>query len=217
MRLSGEMPPGRQRETRRCRLRGFPPFDAGANLRRPDWNRRYLRGEHVDDPPLPLFVTTVAGLSPGRALDLACGPGRHALHLAERGWDVTAVDSSRVAVDLLRSRAAAAAVALDARVADLERGGFAIEEEAYDLICDVFYLQRDLFPKIRSGLRPGGLFFGVVHLVDENAPPMNPAFLLDRGELPGLFGGWEVLHYAESAPQRGHRRCAAELVCRKPR
>jgi SAM-dependent methyltransferase len=162
------------------------------------------------------LVTTLEGLRPGRALDIACGPGRHSLLLAERGWEVTAVDSSPVAIELLRSRAAGAGVAVDARAANLERHEFRIEERAYDLICDAFYLQRDLFPEIRAGLRSRGLFFGVIHTVDENAPPMNPVFLLEPGELRSFFNGWEILHYAESAPQRGHRRCAAEMVCRKP-
>ena len=127
-----------------------------------------------------------------------------------------AVDSSRVAIDLVRSRAADADVVVDARAANLERREFRIEEGAYDLICDTFYLQRDLFPEIRAGLRAGGLFLGVIHMVDENAPPMKPAFLLEPGELRSFFHGWDILHYAENAQQRGHRRCAAELVCRKP-
>jgi SAM-dependent methyltransferase len=171
----------------------------------------------LDDAPLPLLAETAAALAPGVALDLACGPGRHALYLAECGWSVTAVDKSRVAVDLLRSRAAARGFEIDARLADLETREFAIAPAAYDLICDTFYLQRDLFPSIRAGLRGGGIFLGVVHVEEPSAPPMRPEFLLRKGELRDEFTGFEILHYAESAPQHGHRRPAAELVCRKPR
>ncbi|MEV4787639.1 class I SAM-dependent methyltransferase [Streptomyces tuirus] len=46
-------------------------------------------------------------LSGGRALDLGCGPGRNALYLAERGFDVDAVDLSSTAVDWARERARA--------------------------------------------------------------------------------------------------------------
>ena len=55
-------------------------------------------------------------------------------------------------------------VAIDARVADLEAHEFTIEPYAYDLICDFYYLQRDLFPAIREGVRPGGAVVAAVHL-----------------------------------------------------
>lgn len=186
-------------------------------MKQPDWNHRYRKGEHVNDPPLPLLTTTSKGLEPGRALDLACGPGRHSLALALQGWQVTAVDASAVAVGLLRERAEAAGVAIDVRLADLEKHQFRIPPGAYHLICDTFYLQRDLFSEIREGLCPGGVFLAVIHGEDPAAPAMNQEFLLRPGELEGEFVGWEILHYSQGVPQSGHRRLATELVCRKPR
>ena len=63
-----------------------------------DWDERFLRGDelhgYVPSPPLPQAVASIA---PGRALDLACGAGRHAIFLAERGWTVHAIDGSRSA------------------------------------------------------------------------------------------------------------------------
>ena len=56
-------------------------------------------GQHVTDEPHPLLVDFASKLRPGRALDVACGPGRHAIWLAQRGWHVTAVDSSSTAID----------------------------------------------------------------------------------------------------------------------
>jgi SAM-dependent methyltransferase len=44
-------------------------------------------------------------LTPGRALDLGCGPGRNALHLAAAGFDVDAVDLSPTALDWAKERA----------------------------------------------------------------------------------------------------------------
>lgn len=65
--------------------------------------------------PVPFFVAkpdenlvscVERGLSSGgRALDLGCGPGRNALYLAERGFEVDAVDLSPAAVDWARDRA----------------------------------------------------------------------------------------------------------------
>jgi len=164
-----------------------------------------------------LLVKAAARLRPGRALDLACGPGRHALYLAQMGWQVTAVDAAAAAVELLRKRAAELHVSVDARVADLEAGGFTIEPDAYDLICDFFYLQRGLFPPVRAGIRPGGLFVAAIHMRDESPglKPMRPQFLLAEGELRREFEGWDLLHYSEREPDTGHSRRVARIVARR--
>ncbi|MGH3451084.1 MAG: class I SAM-dependent methyltransferase, partial [Haloechinothrix sp.] len=60
-----------------------------------------------------MLVTEVADLPPGQALDVGCGEGADALWLARRGWQVTAVDISRTALQ----RAAAAATDIAGRVA----------------------------------------------------------------------------------------------------
>jgi len=192
-----------------------------------DWDERYGRGDYATLEPSPLLARAVelcgAGDGDGerRALDLACGAGRHALFLAARGFRVTAVDASRVGVELTRERARERGLALDARVADLERGEFEIEPAAYDLVCDFYYLQRDLFPALRAGVRPGGLFVASIHLTDEDpqASPMNPDFLLHPGELRAEFDGWELLHYHETAGHDTdagqHTRRSAEIIARK--
>jgi tellurite methyltransferase len=183
-----------------------------------DWDEHYRRGGHADQEPLPLLARLVPQLAPGRALDLACGAGRHALLLAEHGWQVTAVDASRVAIEIVRARARERGVSVDARLADLERSEFVIEPDAYDLICVCHYLQRDLFPHIRAGARAGGRVIAVIHLVD-GAPgikPMNPAFLLQPGELRAEFAGWEILHDREGrAPEDPARRATAEIIARR--
>ncbi|HKR00668.1 MAG TPA: methyltransferase domain-containing protein [Pyrinomonadaceae bacterium] len=183
-----------------------------------DWDERYRRGEHVIKEPLPLLVRLANELPPGRALDLACGAGRHATFLAERGWRVTAVDASPVGIELAKASAREREVEVDWRVADLERGGFEIEPGAYDLIGVFYYLQRSLFPQIRAGVRRGGIVVAAIHMVDESpdVKPMNPDFLLRPGELRAEFRGWEILHDYEGAPtEEGHRRRSAEIVVKK--
>jgi SAM-dependent methyltransferase len=64
------------------------------------WDERYAATELVWSAGPNQFVEAeLEHLEPGRALDLACGEGRNARWLAERGWQVTAIDWSRVAVD----------------------------------------------------------------------------------------------------------------------
>ncbi len=184
----------------------------------PDWNERYRQGERVNDEPHPLVVEFASELKPGRALDLACGVGRHAIWLAERGWRVTAVDRSRVAIENLRQRASEKGLVIDSRVADLERGEFIIEPDAYDLILNCCYLQRDLFPAIKAGARVGGVVIAVIAMVDDDpgVKPMNPAFLLKPGELRAEFEGWGLLRDFEGQREGDERRRAmAEIVANK--
>ena len=166
-------------------------------------------------------MKAAGNLRAGRALDLACGAGRNALYLAEHGWHVTAVDGSRVAIEILRDRARERGLIVDARVADLELGGFKIEQDAYDLVCVFYYLQRDIFAAIREGIKEGGTCAAAIHMVDESpdVKPMNPNFLLQHGELREVFLDWEILHYHETAAcdkdPGEHRRRTAEIVARK--
>jgi tellurite methyltransferase len=184
------------------------------------WDERYERGEQINDEPHPLLVEFVSKLEPGRALDVACGVGRHAIWLAELGWKVTAVDNSRVAIEILRRRASEKGLVIDSRTADLELHKFILEPDSYDLIVVCKYLQRDLFPAIRAGARPGGVVIAVIPMVDDDPQikPMSPAFLLNPGELRAEFEGWDLARDFEGKPDGDERRRAmAEIVARRLR
>ncbi len=181
-------------------------------------DERYRLGEHANDQAHPLVVRFASQLKPGRALDVACGTGRHALYLAERGWQVTAVDSSKVAIEILLERARQLGVSVDARVADLELGEFVIEPDSYDLIVNCCYLQRDLFPAIKAGVRVGGLVIAVIAMVDDdpNVKPMNPAFLLQPGELRSAFDGWNLLYEFQGKVEgKQSQRAISEIVAKR--
>lgn len=184
----------------------------------PDWNERYRKGEHANDPPHPVLVEFAASLTPGFALDLACGTGRHTLWIAQHGWRVIAVDNSHVALELLQERARSRGLNVETVLADLERHEFEISPEAYDLIVVCNYLQRDLFGSIREGARVGGMVIAIIAMADDNPnlKPMNPNYLLQPGELRAGFHNWELLHDVEgtwSLDCRGRK--IAQLVARK--
>jgi tellurite methyltransferase len=188
-----------------------------------DWDERYARGEHAsEEPHLLLSHAALEHFAPGRALDVASGAGRNALFLASLGWRVVAVDSSRVGIELTRERARGRGLEVETHVADLERGEFTIEPEAFDLVCDFYYLQRDLFPRLRAGLRRGGAFVAAIHLDDgdPHARPSNPDYLLKPGELLAEFDGWHILHYHETCSADTdagqHHKRTAELIAEKP-
>ena len=188
------------------------------------WNARYAaRAPGALEEPSPSLPQAVSGVPPGRALDLACGAGRHAVWLAERGWQVDAVDGSQGAVRLLLANAARAGCRerVAGYVADLEADppGFAIPTAAYDLIVDCYFLHRPLFAAIREGVRPGGLFVAGLHLPAPGAGSGH-RFVLREGELAERVRAWnwEIRHTAErpAGPDAEHGLGVAEIVARRP-
>ncbi len=185
----------------------------------PNWDERYADGKYSSAAPHKLLISLVEELKAGNALDLACGTGRHAIFLAEKGWRVTAVDNSAVGIEIAKQRANEKAVEIDFRVADLEQGEFQIEENAYDLICDFYYLQRELFNEMKKGVKPGGIIISTIHIYGE--VENEGRFLLREGELKEFFDDFEILHYHETSATDTdageHHRRTAEIIARKNR
>jgi SAM-dependent methyltransferase len=179
------------------------------------WDERYRSAarpqEDLEAPPTSLVMRVAETLPPGNALDLACGAGRNALWLAERGWKVTAVDGSAAAIEILRRRAPR----MDARVADLEKLEYVIEPESWDLIVIAYYLQLDLIEFAKAGLRRGGVIIVIVHITAPGEEPTKHR--LRPGQLIRHFKGWEILHSFEGQPEdSAHRRPVAEIAARRP-
>ena len=135
-----------------------------------EWDSRYSATDTMwSEEPNVFLVEKVADLEPGRALDLGCGEGRNALWLAGRGWDVTAVDFSSVAIDRGRRWAEQRGLTVDFQAADVI--DFVPESAAYDLVI-VFYLQlphdevRTVLGHASTALVPGGTILVVAHDLD---------------------------------------------------
>src|SRR3954452_21775663 len=187
---------------------------------RDTWNRRYREGSHASREPDPLLLHAyenfIAPLFPdaGRALELAGGVGRHAIWMAEHGWQVTLSDISEVAIERARQSAGKLETRIEFRVQDLTTSHCG--SGAYDVALVFFYLDRDIFSKLVDSLRPGGLL--IYKTYTHMAPmlgkgPTHPMHLLQENELLRAFAGMTVLHYEETI--RG--RAIAELVARKGR
>ncbi|MCB0993812.1 MAG: class I SAM-dependent methyltransferase [Acidimicrobiales bacterium] len=131
------------------------------------WNERYDTDELVWlADPNRFLPPEVADLTPGRALDIACGEGRNAIWLAAQGWEVTAVDFSDVAVAKGTRLAEQQGVNVDFVVADVT--DWRPEADAYDLVV-IFYLQLPepqrgaVMERARAAVKPGGTFLLVAH------------------------------------------------------
>lgn len=150
----------------------------------------------------------------GRALDVACGRGRHALLLASAGLRVDAVDRDVEKINALAADAAQLGLPITARVADLEAPEGEPGHGPYDLIVVIHYLHRPLFPALRRALRPGGVLLYETFTVDQapRGSPSNPDYLLRHGELEDLVSPLEVLRRRDGLFEG---RCVASVAARR--
>jgi SAM-dependent methyltransferase len=130
--------------------------------------------------PAPDLIRVLESINPGRALDVACGSGRHARWLAEHGWDVTAVDRDIEPMEGVRCV-----------LADLERHEFLFAPDAWDLVVCWLYWQADLLPEIARGVRPGG--------VAALAGKTTGRFATSLARYRAAFKGWHELSSGEDA------------------
>lgn len=128
------------------------------------WSERYDEpGNLIIALEEPVMWSVIDGLPPGRALDAACGTGRHARHLADRGHQVVGVDVSPEMLARARSRVPEATLI----EADLQR--IPAADAAFDLVISGLALAHlaELSTGVRElarVLRPGGrLVISVLH------------------------------------------------------
>ncbi len=168
------------------------------------WDERYSGTEfQVPTKPSDFVAAELAGLPPGRALDLAAGAGRHSVWLATRGWSVTAVDFSRAGLEKARQLSAAYGLGggqVDWVVADLS--DYAPPRDAFELAL-VAYLQVDapLRAKVLAGaaaaLAPGGTLLVIGHdltnLTDGVGGPQSPDVLYTPESITAELAGLSIL------------------------
>ncbi len=164
---------------------------------REDWNRRYAGSELLwTAEPNRFLVAETVGLPPGRALDLACGEGRNAVWLAERGWRATGVDFSGVA--LAKARRLADARGVDVEWVEADLLAYRPEPAAFELVL-VFYLQvpaaerRQALRGAAGAVAPGGTFLLVAHDRDNlehgHGGPQEPAVLYTAADVAADLAG----------------------------
>jgi SAM-dependent methyltransferase len=183
----------------------------------------YRRGAPWEGGPRSELVglVTSGALTPEslpRAIDLGCGSGANAVFLAERGFDVTGVDFSAVALAKARRKADQAGVADRCRFleADLTAGTLAGVDGRFDLLVDYGTLD-DLRGRRRHAMaalvtqlaNPGSRFLlwcfqGPKHAMPWISfhGPSRIAAGLAPGEEATLFGGnFDITRLPEPRPE----------------
>ena len=134
---------------------------------RDQWNERYASKPILwEVDPSPFLSGELGDRPPARALDLGAGEGRTAIWLADKGWDVTAVDFSDVAIEKGRQRVEALQPSgsvewICANLVDFDPAG-----ESYDLVLYLFIhlppvARRLVLRRAAATLVPGGMFLVV--------------------------------------------------------
>lgn len=184
---------------------------------REQWNERWRDKSGRPLSPDPWLLKVLHLLPSGEVLDVACGRGRNALFMAARGNRVTGIDISDDALRLIKEEAEQSGLNLNLSRADLKTGP-CLPEAAFDLILDFFYLERSLFPALMRSLKPGGVMVVRTFSRAGNFPggPSHQGFVLDAGELMGIFDGWEILCHEDGIESSHKGGGLSGIVARRP-
>lgn len=157
---------------------------AGGFTNQIDWDRRYGRGQMWSGNPNGTLVAEIAGLAPGRALDIGAGEGGDAIWLAEQGWRVTASDISQQALHRIAAEAERRGLAIECRHADAN-GPDPYAGGVFDLVS-AQYASIPRTPDDRAvrailaAVAPGGTLLVVSHDLE----PMRAAADPEHGSRP---------------------------------
>jgi len=185
------------------------------------WGEKHAGGHGEESPSAfleEIFRSKSWVFPPGMALDVATGKGRNAVFLAERGFKVDAMDISSLA--LAEAGKAAQSKRLDINFIEADLDSAELPENAYDLIVNFNFLDRDLVPKMKTALKTGGHVVFETYLIDQKelGHPRNPAYLLGHNELLELFRDFRVLYYREGKVFQGENESfRASLLGQKNR
>ena len=177
---------------------------------REKWDARYGREKTYLPPPDEFLVDNASLLGAGRALDVACGRGASSLFLAERGFEVDAVDISYTALSRLLTEARHVAARVRPFVADLDY--YPLPREIYDLVTVFYFFSARLIPALKASLKTGGLILYATynHRHASVKPGFNEAYLVPKGGLSPLFREFDIVAYEdETGPSRNICRLAA--------
>ena len=187
------------------------------------WDERYRSAPMVwSGKPNPHLVTETSNLSPGSALDVGAGEGGDAIWLAERGWQVTAVDLSMVALERGRKQADDLGVATAEKITwlhvDLTEWDPPVA--GFDLVSMQFMhlpssQRRPVYQRLADSVAPRGVLLVVGHHPSDlettarRLPDPDPLFTAD--ELVNELGdGWTIL--AQEARPRTELDATGESI-----
>jgi 2-polyprenyl-3-methyl-5-hydroxy-6-metoxy-1,4-benzoquinol methylase len=165
----------------------------------PDWNAVYKEKLIQHATPADVLVLNEHLLpAKGRVLDFASGLCGNGIHLAKKGYDVSAWDLSDIAVEKINKYAADHKLSLQAATHDLENNLPDIKSQ-FDIVVVSYFLQRESLRYLYDVLKQGGLLFYQTFsgLQYQGQGPARDAFRLKQNELLSVFNDMQLLFYRE--------------------
>lgn len=180
------------------------------------WDEKYSRPTFIYGKSPVKFLAENYQYIPfeGNVLDMGMGEGRNAVFLAQKGYKVTGVDISSVAVKKAYLLAQEFGVKIKGVVASLSE--YKIAPNSFDAIVCFYYVDRSLVERMKSWLKPGGILIYEAHTTREKIKgkhdPLYEATYLKEQELLKLFPGMRVLKYEEPLHEKEFR---SSIILRK--
>lgn len=164
------------------------------------WESFYMRKKDFayGKEPSPFLRENLALLPPrGKVLDLGMGEGRNAVFLATQGYEVTGVDFSQKA--LSHARALSQEKKVKIRIINKDLRFFKIPKKSFDVILNIFYLNKDNIDEIIEGLKENGIVVVEMHVESQKKyeKKRHHRDLLKPGELRHHFQKLKILKYQE--------------------
>jgi SAM-dependent methyltransferase len=162
------------------------------------WNRILTAPKPAfNTSPNAFLAAMIAGMKPGRSLDVGMGQGRNTIYLAQQGWDSVGFDPADRAVAAAQERATSLGVKISATVArdvDFDWG-----ESQWDLIVLSYVGAREYVDEVTRALRPGGMVVvEAFHRDATKAGPIGSGVVFDTNELLRLFPALRVVRYEDT-------------------
>ncbi len=181
------------------------------------WDEKYSRPTFIFGKSPAQFLAENYHYIPfeGTVLDMGMGEGRNAVFLAQKGYKVTGIDISSVAVKKAYLLAQEFGVKIKGVVASLSN--YKIPPNSFDAIVCFYYVDRSLVEKIKSWLKPGGVLIYEAYTIKEKSrikrdTSVSDDEFLKEQELLKLFSGMRVLKYEE--PLHG-KEFRSSIILRK--
>jgi SAM-dependent methyltransferase len=157
------------------------------------WDAKY-RQKPISSDPSNIVTKYWHLATPGKALDIASGGGRNSIFLAQNGFSVDAVDISMVAAERLEG------LHVNIQVLCEDLDSWKIPRDQYDLIINIRFLDRKLFPQIQAGLKNGGLLIFESFVNGET-----DKYCLFTNELLHVFSNFRIVFYEEKKTKHGEK------------
>ncbi|PIK14634.1 class I SAM-dependent methyltransferase [Halobacteriovorax sp. JY17] len=181
------------------------------------WDKKFSGEDYLYGKTPAKFLSENYGYIPlaSKVLDVGMGEGRNTVFLARKGYNVTGVDISAIAVRKARRLAAEHGIRINAVVSSME--GFKGENNSFDAILVFYYVDRALNEKLVKWLKPGGILIYESHTKKQKtvtgSEKYEDKYLLKELELLKMFPDLRVLKFEEPLHQK---EFTSSIILQKP-